>query len=69
MCDWPGNVRELENTVERGMIRCEGTQLVSGEWIPRIPAARGDGGAAEILDVTSTTLKARMKKLDIIRGK
>jgi formate hydrogenlyase transcriptional activator len=30
---------------------------------------RGDGGAAEILDVKPTTLEARMKKLDIVRTK
>jgi len=32
--DWPGNVRELENSVERAVIICRGTQLTTADFFP-----------------------------------
>ena len=32
--NWPGNVRELENIIERAVVLCVGSRLISGNWIP-----------------------------------
>jgi len=32
--NWPGNVRELENIIERAVVLCIGSRLVSGNWVP-----------------------------------
>ncbi len=40
--DWPGNVRELENTLQRAMVLCEGTQLLARDLPPRIRGNSSD---------------------------
>ena len=32
--DWPGNVRELENTIERCMVLCDGTEISASDLPP-----------------------------------
>jgi len=48
--NWPGNVRELRNTMERGVIVCDGTLLDQRHLPPnfgsmgvRVPASEGEG--------------------------
>jgi len=60
--NWPGNVRELRNTMERGVIVCDGTLLDQRHLPPnfgsmgvRVPASEGEGIR---LDVGTTVGKA-----------
>jgi DNA-binding NtrC family response regulator len=91
---WPGNVRELENTIERGVALCRGSQLGPADLPERLRAPApfdGDlatlqslellerrhiletlervGGsrkrAAEILQISTTTLWRRLKVFGI----
>jgi DNA-binding NtrC family response regulator len=39
---WPGNVRELENTLERGIILCQGEALSPSELPPQLQRLAGE---------------------------
>jgi len=53
--NWPGNVRELRNSMERGVIVCDGS-LVEQRHLPpnfgnmgvRVPASDGEGIRLEV---------------------
>lgn len=51
---WPGNVRELQNTVERAVVMCEGTEIDAPELL--IPT----GDAGEYARYAGRTLKDSM---------
>ncbi len=90
---WPGNVRELENTVERGVALCKGSELCvedlpprlrdpHPEWVSEDLQSLGNlerahilrtldrvgwnrKRAAEILQVSTTTLWRRLKEFGV----
>jgi transcriptional regulator with PAS, ATPase and Fis domain len=39
---WPGNIRELENTLERGIILCQGAALSPAELPPQLQRLAGE---------------------------
>ena len=55
---WPGNVRELQNCLERGVILCDGPEILPRHL--RLEAVARDGPElGDVLDVTGTLAEVR----------
>jgi two-component system, NtrC family, response regulator AtoC len=52
--DWPGNVRELRNTLERGVVLCEGTITLDDLLLEGPPATRSGGTLQDAMDEAAT---------------
>ena len=51
--DWPGNVRELRNTLERGVVLCEGTITMDDLLLDSAPSAPSRGTLQDAMDAAA----------------
>ncbi len=60
---WPGNVRELENSIERGLVLCEGNVL-DVECLPDHFREKGAGGARVVIPGETLSIKKAEELLE-----
>jgi len=66
MYDWPGNVRELENSLERAVLLCAGSEIVPADLPSRIlgRAVERRPSAAQDLPSAGTDLRAAVEAFE-----
>lgn len=60
---WPGNVRELENTIERAVVICKGSQITRAHLFLGEGNGIKNGGGSDNFQLPSMTLKEMERKL------
>ncbi|MDD3146777.1 MAG: sigma 54-interacting transcriptional regulator, partial [Candidatus Riflebacteria bacterium] len=70
---WPGNVRELQNTIERALINCRGSQIRPQHIIFESQAAPANtsenSGSSEIADFDSEVARIIRRALQLTNGR
>jgi DNA-binding NtrC family response regulator len=61
---WPGNVRELENTIERAIALCQGSQITQVDLPPKISQLTTEAGADALSDEEVSSLFSGLPSIE-----